>query len=125
MGSFLLATAGGAEEMMLAGDVVVVVGCFAASAAPLHLGFDQNIPNPPKVYGRVEYAGNRVVVRPPSRGQNDNDGNNDSKNLQQAMVCSHTSRLSRIAVQAPWQRRGECLQILASFVLINITPYPF
>ncbi len=44
---FLLKLAGRAEEMMLAVEVMVVVGCFAASAAPLHLGFDQNIPNPP------------------------------------------------------------------------------
>jgi hypothetical protein len=46
-GMFLLKLAGRAEEMMLAVEVMVVVGCFAASAAPLHLGFDQNIPNPP------------------------------------------------------------------------------
>jgi hypothetical protein len=45
-GSFLLTVVGRAEEMMLAVEVVVVVGCFAASAAPLHLGFNQNIPNP-------------------------------------------------------------------------------
>ncbi len=32
--------------MLLAGVVVVVVGCFAASAAPLLLGFNQNILNP-------------------------------------------------------------------------------
>jgi hypothetical protein len=32
---------------MVAVEVVVVVGCFAASTAHLHLDFDQNIPNPP------------------------------------------------------------------------------
>jgi hypothetical protein len=37
---------GGAEAMLLVVEIVVVVGCFEASAAPLHLGFDQNIPNP-------------------------------------------------------------------------------
>jgi hypothetical protein len=46
-GLFLLTAAGGTEETMLAGEVVVAVGCFAASAAPLHLGFDQDILNPP------------------------------------------------------------------------------
>jgi hypothetical protein len=46
-GSFVLMAAERAEEMMLAVEVVVVVGCFAVSAAPLHYGFDQNIPNPP------------------------------------------------------------------------------
>jgi hypothetical protein len=46
-GSFLPTVSRRAEEMMLAVEVVVVVGCFVASAAPLHLGFDQNILNPP------------------------------------------------------------------------------
>jgi hypothetical protein len=45
-GSFLSMAVGGGEEMMLAGEVVRVVRCFAASAALLHLGFHQNIPNP-------------------------------------------------------------------------------
>jgi hypothetical protein len=105
--------------MMLVVEVVVVVGCFAASAAPLHLDFDQNIPNPPYAYGRVEYAGNPIVVRPPSEGQNDNDCNNEGTKLRQAMVCSCTSTLSYIPVQAPWRRRGECLQILSSSVIIH------
>jgi hypothetical protein len=59
----------------------VVVGCFAASAAPLHFCFNQNIPHPPYLYGRIEYAGNRDIVRPPSRGQNNNDGNDDGKKI--------------------------------------------
>ncbi len=46
-GLFLLMAAGRAEEVMLADEVVVVVGCFAASTAHLHLDFDLNKPNPP------------------------------------------------------------------------------
>jgi hypothetical protein len=37
--SFLLQVGGGAKEAMLADVVVVVVGCFAVSAASLHLSF--------------------------------------------------------------------------------------
>jgi hypothetical protein len=46
-GWFLLTVARRAEKIMVAVEVVVVVGCFAASTACLHLGFDQNMPNPP------------------------------------------------------------------------------
>ncbi len=35
-----------------------------------------------------------------------------------ALICSCTASLSRIAVWVPWWRRGECLQISASFVVI-------
>jgi hypothetical protein len=47
LSSILLAAVGGAKEAMLADVVVVLVGCFAASAAPLHLSFDRIILIPP------------------------------------------------------------------------------
>jgi hypothetical protein len=42
----LLMAARRAERIMVKIEVVVVVGCSAASTAHFHLGFDQNIPNP-------------------------------------------------------------------------------
>jgi hypothetical protein len=35
-----------AERIIVAVEMVVVVGCFEASTAHLHMDFDQNIPNP-------------------------------------------------------------------------------
>jgi hypothetical protein len=59
--------------------VVVVVGCFAASTACFLLRFGQNIPGPLSGYGRIEYRGKSLVMRPPSDCQNndncDNGGN--------------------------------------------------
>jgi hypothetical protein len=43
----LLMAARRAEWIMVRMEVVVVVGCFAASTAHFHIGFDQNIPNSP------------------------------------------------------------------------------
>jgi hypothetical protein len=45
-GVFLSMAARRAKRIMAAVEVVVVVGCFAASTAHLHPDFDQNIPNP-------------------------------------------------------------------------------
>jgi hypothetical protein len=45
--SFLSAMVWGAEKAMLVDVVVVVVGCFAASAASLHFIFNRMIPIPP------------------------------------------------------------------------------
>ncbi len=46
-GWFLLTGARRAERIMVPVEVVVIVGCFAASTAHLHLEYDQIIPNPP------------------------------------------------------------------------------
>jgi hypothetical protein len=66
---------GRAERIMVTIKVVEVAGCFASSAAHFHLGFNQNVPNSPYGYGRVEYGGNRLVMRPTSNCQNNKDSN--------------------------------------------------
>ncbi len=96
-GQFLPAAAGRTEAVMVMMKVVVVVGCFVASTACFLL----QIPDPPYGYGRVEYRGKILVVRPPSDGQNDGNSDDGGKFGWIALICSRAALLSRIAVRVP------------------------